>query len=677
MVFSYRPLSQERSEIRLVRFVDSDENPTRSPIRLEICHVSLDDGVDEFQYGALSYAWGDPHKLKTAQIYIGGELFVIGDNLHAGLMQLRENGVRSWLWIDSICIQQSDTEEKTWQVAQMRAIFGQAALVYIWLGPGCGETDRVMDFVHRIAPRVQASGAADIDMQKRDRIKMDLATQLCKQNNTDDDGEVALMEPELATLMIGLFEEPGLRPETGETSLVDGIHIILQREYWHRIWIIQEVTLAKDAVVLCGAKSVASDIFHAVFRALKWASVLSQRTRDYRDFEKGLSTNFYENTALHTRRQYLYGDEPITLRSIVVPNGRPSQRPFYSASDPRDIVFGVLGIVTEEGALGLSVDYKKTPTQVFTALTRALIKRGDDESLVGNTIPNFHLGNIVPMGEGNTCDLPLPTWVPDWREVGKRGFLDTRSVYGNATRDTSPPSPDTSCTEEDDRLGRLRRPGCRVDVITEVMEPPRWELESEWGLPMRLAKPQDFLASILEFANLGPESSPGEDHVWRTVMMEHFTVFLEGYFSFHAREEILSLVRKMARRERIDAKLLTPEQKRYVKDYAETWNLYAETFEKLLERVATYLDDSIRLYSRGRTLFKTSKGMFGLCHVAVRPGDVVILLWGTMSPIILRRRGQSNGAGGGFSWMGDAYVDGIMDGEFLKTSPAHETFDIY
>lgn len=69
------------------------------------------------------------------------------------------------------------------------------------------------------------------------------------------------------------------------------------------------------------------------------------------------------------------------------------------------------------------------------------------------------------------------------------------------------------------------------------------------------------------------------------------------------------------------------------------------------------------------------KGMFGLGHVAVRSGDVVTLLWGFKSPIILRPRDESEG--GGYTFVGDAYVDGIMYGEFLETSPAHEDFEIY
>lgn len=72
-------------------------------------------------------------------------------------------------------------------------------------------------------------------------------------------------------------------------------------------------------------------------------------------------------------------------------------------------------------------------------------------------------------------------------------------------------------------------------------------------------------------------------------------------------------------------------------------------------------------------MFKTTEGMLGLGHVAVRSGDVVTLLQKSATPMILRPRDR-----GGFTFIGDAYVDGIMHGEFLKMGQQTiETFDIY
>lgn len=96
----------------------------RPSITLELRHASMKDGVP---YAALSYVWGNVDD--TEEIEINSESFSIGRNLYASLHQLRLNGVGSWLWIDSICIEQSNNEEKSWHVDQMRQIFSHADLV--------------------------------------------------------------------------------------------------------------------------------------------------------------------------------------------------------------------------------------------------------------------------------------------------------------------------------------------------------------------------------------------------------------------------------------------------------------------------------------------------------------------------------------------------------------------
>jgi hypothetical protein len=65
--------------------------------------------------------------------------------------------------------------------------------------------------------------------------------------------------------------------------------------------------------------------------------------------------------------------------------------------------------------------------------------------------------------------------------------------------------------------------------------------------------------------------------------------------------------------------------------------------------------------------------MFGLGHQSLKVGDVVTLLQGMRTPIVLRKRDT----GPGFLYTGDAFVDGIMYGEFLATKPALDEFYIY
>jgi hypothetical protein len=125
-MFAYSPLDRSRREVRLVRFTRTAlENPDTT-IALGLRHALLDDDIP---YAAMSYVWGDASD--PIQINIDNKPLFVGRNLHGGLERLRNEGVDSWLWIDAICIQQSDTDEKSWQVDQMRDIYRLAKLVYI------------------------------------------------------------------------------------------------------------------------------------------------------------------------------------------------------------------------------------------------------------------------------------------------------------------------------------------------------------------------------------------------------------------------------------------------------------------------------------------------------------------------------------------------------------------
>jgi len=128
------------------------------------------------------------------------------------------------------------------------------------------------------------------------------------------------------------------------------------------------------------------------------------------------------------------------------------------------------------------------------------------------------------------------------------------------------------------------------------------------------------------------------------------------------------------RRTPIALEALTNAQREYI-HYLRRSDSDSETLDEKFEYMVKDWPETLGCVNRERTLFKTTKDMFGLGHVAIRPGDIVTLLWGVGSPIILRPRDWQDG--GGFTFVGDAYVDGIMQGEFLKTAPAHEDFEIY
>ena len=137
----YRPLRD--SEIRLVSFKKDQGGP--SPFELQLEHFESPKAPS---YIALSYVWGDPNNLHPVDV--NSRDFNVTQNLYEALLHIHElssifeEGLsrRSesgqadlFLWIDALCINQRDIDEKSKQVPKMTEIFSSAYTVLIWLGP--------------------------------------------------------------------------------------------------------------------------------------------------------------------------------------------------------------------------------------------------------------------------------------------------------------------------------------------------------------------------------------------------------------------------------------------------------------------------------------------------------------------------------------------------------------
>ncbi|KAF6827832.1 heterokaryon incompatibility protein [Colletotrichum plurivorum] len=117
------------SQIRVIRIVPSNDGKINCCLQ----HVALDEAP---HYHALSYVWGNP-KVKEL-ISLDGHDFFVTANLYSALGKLqsippRDGHSFNLFWIDAICVNQADTEEKNVQVPRMDAIYMEADLVFIWL----------------------------------------------------------------------------------------------------------------------------------------------------------------------------------------------------------------------------------------------------------------------------------------------------------------------------------------------------------------------------------------------------------------------------------------------------------------------------------------------------------------------------------------------------------------
>ncbi|KAF2133115.1 HET-domain-containing protein, partial [Dothidotthia symphoricarpi CBS 119687] len=220
--FQYTPLDYGDCSFRLIQlFHGKDES-----IQCTLFDAWLYHTDSTMEYEALSYTWGNPDK--AFEIVMNGTRMPVTKNLFLALRYLRHPSQDRILWIDAICINQEDNKERGHQVQQMASIYKRAERVVIWLGQATSETDLIFRCMHQLEEDVSRC--------------------------THKDWEV--------------FDErwrwQTLWSTTQQWRLHEGLKTLLDHPWFKRVWIIQEVALARSAIIVCGAESVSTGIFAVV-----------------------------------------------------------------------------------------------------------------------------------------------------------------------------------------------------------------------------------------------------------------------------------------------------------------------------------------------------------------------------------------------------------------------------
>lgn len=226
-------------------------------------------------YNALSYTWGrDQTGVKDLGIksfvFVNGKRFDISENLYSAIRQIRQDDRDITLWVDAICINQRDPVEKGYQVQQMGDIYAKAEEVLIWLGASNEDITSLFILINWVdwkATEAQANGSYENWLSLCGRYMSEWPRR--------DDSEL------LATQTRGLAE-------------------LLQRPWFKRVWILQEVTKARSARVMSGSLSCPARTF-ALMPSLMGLDV-DQHTQAVLDIMPRLRTTTWwlSNRRLHT-----------------------------------------------------------------------------------------------------------------------------------------------------------------------------------------------------------------------------------------------------------------------------------------------------------------------------------------------------------------------------------------
>ncbi|KAK0716711.1 heterokaryon incompatibility protein-domain-containing protein, partial [Apiosordaria backusii] len=143
--YKYRPINQSVDEIRVLNLRPGSFD---DPISCDLTHHRLQHDSD---YEALSYCWGDPTPCR--QISIGTASVMVTESAHCALRHLRFKDRPRRIWIDAICINQADTNEKNHQVQQMARIYKGAWRVLAWLGPARPGSNKAIGLVKAVVAK--------------------------------------------------------------------------------------------------------------------------------------------------------------------------------------------------------------------------------------------------------------------------------------------------------------------------------------------------------------------------------------------------------------------------------------------------------------------------------------------------------------------------------------------
>ncbi|PSN63313.1 HET-domain-containing protein [Corynespora cassiicola Philippines] len=408
-----QPLADD--SIRLIRL---RPGPWPSPIRCDLFQVSL---KDKPQYKALSYVWGS--KNVTRNIYLNRRLFAITVNLESALRHLRHpSGNESLiLWIDALCINQDDLNERTRQVKLMGRIYRSCIRVIVYLGNQLGDVDSVesgqgleKEFVDFSSTRgdlrlAQKVFPASPDGTTRSTLQPCGHFEACRIFAL-----MQILDADSHLREIPLFKDTAQESEESfessdyQRSLFETLRMFMHppwTPWWSRIWVIQEIVFPKDVSVTYGRLSADWDLFASAAKGYlrHSTSCCSHAVADLpRDLTKVLtdfSTRIQDIENLRLAIHHPDGEKYSLLTLLKRFQGR-------KASDARDKVYALLSLA-EAGLKieNLSPDYSLDVVEVYTKATFESILSTRSLSVFNTDL-------------SRKFRTDLPSWVPDWESPG-------------------------------------------------------------------------------------------------------------------------------------------------------------------------------------------------------------------------------------------------------------------
>ncbi|KAL7923826.1 heterokaryon incompatibility domain-containing protein [Trichoderma austrokoningii] len=589
--YRYTPLPDNRT-IRVLTLYGGNAG---DPLRGRLEPVSVDAAGD---YEPLSYVWGDD--ALTHRISLPTARLKLTASLHHALTRLRPRVGFRRVWVDQICIDQRNEEERSQQVQFMNLIYRNGTHVQVWLGlDDKGSAKEAFDFVRELAKLL-----VDNDEQTSLNAIKDLADQPAE------------------------YWVP--------------IKHIIALPWFRRGWIVQEIGTKSSATLLWGEEEMAWDILHDVCEELS----------EYHHMRAKLKVATSEIKYLY--RRFVEPETPSRHDNRFNFIYELHRAGHVNVTDPRDRVFAMLGHYSirkghNRELKELEADYKKSVEEVYADVAkRALV--GDTESLITlAAVQHDRLPSSAEASRGRQAKLA--SWMPDWR--ARHGHIMSEPTTPHRASGLKKPElriVGPSASEV------LSIHGIRIDSVEDCSEPlekgafheRKGDKENAATRPAVETLWTDMCGNANGF-RLDDKYADGEESSFFAYAQTLSNGCMAIYWQNHAAERYsdVSIETWLAH---AAAYLIRAVDRAAISQ--ELCRLAEEGDEQKWSRAATGA-------STNRRFARTTKGYYVMGPQAMEKGDIVCVLFGGKMPFCLRPCLGSQS----YLLVGECYIHGYMNGE--------------
>ncbi|KAL4892128.1 heterokaryon incompatibility protein-domain-containing protein [Aspergillus ambiguus] len=556
-------------------------------------------------YEALSYAWGT--SLEKEECLCNGAPFHISRALGQALRGIHRQSASEWIWVDAICINQTDAEEKAHQVAGMGELYSCADQVLIWLGEESDQSGLACSLLPELTERIWALHENEGGWRPR---------------KTEDIVSQRLPPP--------------------EDPLWRSVFLLYSRDWFQRLWIVQEIVLARQCVFVCGSQHIDWDVFMnfaiATSKSIFVGNIAGlhiQAMGEERAYRSTVGIRLVRNSWRLQKGLEGADNELDGLRAVL--DIMQSQNAAFKV----DYVYGVRGMLSEDMRQKVVVDYSDNVQQdwgiVHAKFFRQCLERLSDW-------PSLH---FPPKSDR----AGKPSWCPPWGSGWNSASLPLIGCRaGRSTTSGSQSSNGLSLMSGDGGDGVLRIAGIFVDTVQKTV-PLDGHFEENTNI-MRTNKLMKALQVCLAHVPDGPDV----DQRLLGVLIGQCNWLESPQFPGRPNGNLLDSFMEFL-------KPLAAHEEHEGEPGYEPINL--DTAEYILDEHRfwrTYLNLAMIRWP-GRSFALTADSRLAMVPCETKSGDNVCVFLGATLPQVLSRHVDV----GHWTYIGPSVVDGIMGGELFNT----------